>query len=56
MITLFSVTIITCMQAIGVINRLQQVIGLSYDQKIEIISEIHKIIPSCPEIITPKNK
>jgi hypothetical protein len=56
MITLFSVTIITCQQAILIVNRLQQVVGLNYEQKIEIISEIHKIIPSCPVIINSKLK
>jgi hypothetical protein len=56
MITLFSVTIITCQQAIGIINRLQQVVGLTYQQKTEIISEVIKVIPNCPVVINTKNK
>jgi hypothetical protein len=56
MIILFSVTIITCQQAISIINNLQKVVGLTYKQKTEIISEIYKVVPSCPVIISPKIK
>lgn len=56
MVTVFATTIITCSQAIGIINRLQQVVGLSYHQKQEIIREIVKVIPSCPIQIVEKKK
>ncbi len=54
MVTLFATTLITCNQAIGIVNRLQQVVGLTYSQKIEIIKEVSKIIPSCPIKIIEK--
>lgn len=54
MVVLFSTTIITCYQALGLIQRLQQVIGLSYQQKIEIMQEIRKVIPNCPVKIVEK--
>lgn len=44
-------TIITCSQAISVINRITNVVGLTPQQKIEIIREIRKVIPSCPVTI-----
>lgn len=57
MVVLFSTTIITCYQALGLIQRLQQVIGLSYQQKIEIMQEIRKVIPNCPvKIVEKKTK
>jgi hypothetical protein len=48
---LLSVTIISCSQAIQIFDRLQNVIGLSPRQKIEVITEIRKVIPTCPIII-----
>lgn len=56
MATILLTTIITCDQAIGLVNRLQHVIGLNYNQKTEIIKELIKVIPDCPIIITPKTK
>lgn len=56
MVTVFATTLITCSQAIGVINKLQQVVGLTYHQKVEIIKEISKVIPSCPIKIMEKKK
>lgn len=56
MVTVFATTLITCFQAIGIVNRLQQIVGLSYHQKIEIIQEIRKVIPSCPIKIVEKQK
>ena len=51
MLQLFSITIISCSQAFGVFNRLQNVVGLTPTQKIEVIQEIRKVIPSCPILI-----
>jgi hypothetical protein len=48
---ILSTTIITCSQAIQLINNVVNVVGLSNQQKTEIIEEIKKIVPSCPIII-----
>lgn len=59
MIPLVFSTIISCSDAILIVNRLTSVAGLSSRQKIEIISEIRKIVPTCPVIIRkdePKQK
>lgn len=48
---LLSVTIISCSQALQILNRLQNIVGLSSTQKIEVATEIKKNIPSCPIII-----
>jgi hypothetical protein len=41
-------TTITCAQALNIINRLTNVVGLTETQKIEIIQEVRKTIPFCP--------
>jgi hypothetical protein len=54
------VTVITCSDAIAIVDRLSRVVGLSYQQKIEIIQTIQEYIPTCPIAIeqngTSKNK
>lgn len=52
---ILSTTIISCSQAIQLINNVVSVVGLSNQQKTEIIEEIKKIVPSCP-IIIQENK
>ena len=44
-------TVITCSQAISLANRITNVVGLSPQQKIEIIKEMRKVVPSCPVTI-----
>ena len=48
MVVFLSTTIITCSQAINVIQRLKKVVGLTESQKTEIIQEIRKTISYCP--------
>jgi len=56
MVVLFSTTIISCTQAINLINRVSSVMGLTDTQRKEIVTEIRKAVPSCPVIITKKEK
>lgn len=51
--TLLLSTIISCNQAIGIIYRIQEIVGLTEIQKTEILSEIRKVIPSCPVKVIP---
>jgi hypothetical protein len=44
-------TIITCSQAFSLINRISNVVGLTPQQKIDVVNEIRKVIPSCPVTI-----
>jgi hypothetical protein len=44
-------TVITCSQAISLINRMANVPGLTPQQKLEIIKEVRKVVPSCPVTI-----
>jgi len=44
-------TIITCSQAFSLVNRISNVVGLTSQQKIEVVNEIRKVIPSCPVTI-----
>jgi hypothetical protein len=48
MIPLFLTTIISCTQAVEIIYKLTNVVGLTEVQKKQIIIEIRKIVPSCP--------
>jgi hypothetical protein len=56
MVGLTLATIIKCSDAIGIINRLQQVVGLSHRQKIEVIQVLREYIPSCPIKIEQNGK
>ena len=44
-------TVITCSQAILLINRMANVPGLTPQQKLEIVKEVRKVVPSCPVTI-----
>ena len=48
MVPLLLPTIITCSSVIDIVNRLTSVVGLSLHQKMEIVSELKQIIPTCP--------
>jgi len=56
MVVLLSTTIITCTQALSLINRVSTVVGLTDIQRKEIVLELKKIIPSCPVKINNKEK
>jgi len=55
MVVLLTATI-SCTQALGVIYRLQKVVGLTQVQKTEIIQEIRKVVPFCPVTIKSNGK
>lgn len=48
MVELLATTIISCSDAVRITNRLANVIGLTYKQKIELIQVISQSIPTCP--------
>lgn len=56
MVELFAVTIISCSDAVRIINRLSNAIGLFYQQKIELIYIINQHIPTCPIKIVPDER
>ena len=59
MIPLVLSTVITCSQAIAIVNRVTSVVGLSPKQKQEIIIELKALVPTCPVTIKkdePKKK
>lgn len=55
MVALFLATTISCSDAISIVNRLTKVVGLTSQQRIEIIQTIRQSIPSCPLIIKPND-
>ena len=56
MVGLFLTTIITCSQAMSVINRIEVKDNLSKQIKSELIAEIKKIIPTCPIVVKEDKK
>jgi hypothetical protein len=52
--SIFLVTFLSCSDVVGIANRIQQVVGLTYQQKIAIVNELRKVVPSCPVIISPE--
>ena len=48
---ILSTTILSCPQAIQLIANVSNVVGLTNQQKIQVIEELKKIVPSCPVII-----
>jgi hypothetical protein len=51
MVSVFLTTFLSCSQVLGIANRIQVIVGLSYQQKMEIVNELRKVVPSCPVII-----
>ena len=56
MVVLLTTTIISCSEAFRIVNRIGNVIGLSYQQKIEVIQVISQHIPTCPIKIIPDER
>ena len=53
MTPLFLTTILSCSDIAMIANRLVNVKLLTSEQKIEILRELKKVVPSCPLIIKP---
>ncbi len=56
MVGLYFATIISCSDAIGIVNRLQSVVGLNNQQKIEVIQVLREYVPTCPIKIEPNER
>lgn len=51
MFSIFLVTILSCEQVILIANRLQSIALLTPQQRIGIIQELKKSVPTCPVVI-----
>jgi len=54
MVVFLTATIISCSDALSLINRLTKVVELTEVQRTEIVQEIRKVIPSCPIKVVKK--
>ncbi len=52
--SIFLVTFLNCSQVQAIANKLQNIALLTSNQKIEIIQELKKAVPTCPVIIKSK--
>lgn len=48
MVALLLTTTISCSDALSIINRVGKVVGLTNQQRIEIIQVIRQSVPTCP--------
>ena len=53
MVALFLTTTISCSDALRIVNRLTNVVGLTNQQRMEIIQTVRQSIPTCPVKIEP---
>jgi hypothetical protein len=53
--SLFLTTILNCNQVMGVLVRLQNIALLTPQQRVEIVTELKRVVPSCPVIIKPND-
>jgi hypothetical protein len=56
MVALLATTVINCSDTYRIINRIGNAIGLSYQQKIELIQVVSQYVPSCPIKIVPDER
>ena len=56
MVALLLSTTISCSDALGIINRLSRVVGLTNQQRVEIIQVIKQHIPTCPFTVVPDER
>lgn len=56
MVALLLTTTISCSQALAIIHRVTKVVGLTVQQRIEIIQVIRDHIPTCPVEIKKDGK
>lgn len=52
---IFLTTILNCNQIMGVLTRLQNIALLTPQQRLEIVTELKTVVPSCPVIIRPND-
>ena len=53
--SLFLTTILNCNQVTGILVRLQNIALLTPQQRLEIVTELKTVVPSCPVIIKPND-
>ena len=56
MVALLLTTTISCSEALAIIGRVTRVVGLTTQQRIEIIQVIREHVPTCPITIVPDER
>jgi len=56
MVALLLTTTISCSQALTIISRVTKVVGLTSQQRIEIIQVIREHVPTCPFTVVPDER
>ena len=56
MVALLLTTTISCSQAFAIISRVSKVVGLTPQQRIEVIQVLKDHVPTCPFTVTPDER
>lgn len=56
MVALLLTTTISCSDALAIVNRITNVVGLTKQQKIELIQVVRQYVPSCPVRVIPNER
>ena len=56
MVALLLTTTISCSDALKVLSRITNVVGLTKQQKIELIQTVQQSIPTCPLKVVPNER
>ena len=56
MVALFLTTTISCSEAFSLVNRVGKAVGLTNQQRIEILQVIREHIPTCPFTVIPDER
>ena len=56
MVALLLTTTISCSDALAIISRLTKVVGITNQQRIEIIQVIREHVPTCPITVVPDER
>jgi len=56
MVALLLTTTISCSNALAIVNRITRTVGLTTQQRIEIIQVLKEHIPTCPFTVVPNER
>ena len=56
MVALFLTTTVSCSNALSIVNRMTKAVGLTNQQRIEIIQVLREHVPTCPFTVVPDER
>ena len=56
MVALFLTTTVSCSNALSIVHRMTKAVGLTNQQRIEIIQVLKEHVPTCPFTVVPDER